>query len=142
MRVLIVGGEDDIAESLRSLFAVDLPRQEIACAATPQQALEALRHGSPGLVLAAGRMPGTDGLSFLATVQERCPGARCCLVASWLDAPTRRRAEAQGVGVLAQPFDLAQLRGLAGWGASTGSEGPFPAPAGLQRESQRLSAKG
>lgn len=112
VQVLIVDSEQDVAESLRSLFAIDVPRTAIACAATAQEALDALRLAPPDVVLASHRLPGLDGLSFLATVQQRCPGARCWLVAGWLDPPSLRRAQELRVGVLAQPFDIATLRRL------------------------------
>lgn len=111
--MLIVDDEEEIAESLRSLLAVDLPRQDIALTTCPEAALRALQESAPALVLADYRMPAMDGMRFLDEVRRRCPDAVLYLITAWKDAKMERQAGERGIRILEKPFDVAELRRVA-----------------------------
>ena len=57
------------------------------------------------------KMPGMDGLTFLAELRRRQCSARCILISAYLNAEVRARAQDLGVDeLLEKPVDVALLR--------------------------------
>jgi CheY-like chemotaxis protein len=77
--------------------------------------VEVLSNGHPGdgidLLLLDYKMPGMDGLSFLAELRRRECRARCVLISAYLNDDLRLQARTLGVDqVLQKPVDVCLLR--------------------------------
>ena len=63
------------------------------------------------LLLLDYKMPGMDGLTFLAELRRRRCEARCILVSAYLNSAVREKARDLGVDrVLEKPVDVSLLR--------------------------------
>ncbi|HTQ47754.1 MAG TPA: response regulator [Polyangiaceae bacterium] len=110
-KVLVVDDDPDI----RRIAALSLERIgkfQVTVAASGEEALEAVRKDMPDLVLLDVSMPGTDGPTTLQLLRA-IPGAERLPVifftATSNDAEVQRLVSLGAIGVLAKPFDVADL---------------------------------
>jgi CheY-like chemotaxis protein len=108
--VLVV--DDDPAILTFMQLALEDAGYEVMVAADGADALQAIRHRRPSLILLDLRMPRMNGWEFAdAYRQEPCPHAPILIMSAGRDAaPTQIGA----AGWLRKPFDLDQLIGLVG----------------------------
>jgi DNA-binding NtrC family response regulator len=107
--LLIVDDEARIVTALRRCLRKQ--GYEIHSAESPQAGLLLLAEHSFDLVLSDQKMPGMNGLDFLAEAARQCPGAALVLITGWPEAAPPARLEQIGVGaVIQKPWDDAQLK--------------------------------
>jgi CheY-like chemotaxis protein len=111
--VLISDDDDQMRELLANWFQRVGYRTAVARDGVELLALldRGAQQGSlPDLVISDVRMPGMDGLSALARIQDQFPDVPVVLITSFGDGGTHRRARALGAAaVLDKPFDLREL---------------------------------
>ena len=85
-RILVVDDEPDIRASLRHFLASRL-KADVEVAASAKEGLELLRAGGApfDLVLSDFKMPGMDGLEFLAKAHDIAPQAVRIMVTAFAD---------------------------------------------------------
>jgi CheY-like chemotaxis protein len=79
----------------------DWPRLE---AASADEALERITQESPDIVLLDFNMPGKDGLSFAAELQQRLPRLIVAVISANRQVEVVDRARAVGAAFLAKPL--------------------------------------
>ena len=95
--ILVVDDEPDVLESFRELLAQSIPGSEILTANSGAQALTMLDRVD--LIVADYRMPGMDGIGFLARCLRLRPAAKRILVTAFpgpvpeLENRARREAD-------------------------------------------------
>lgn len=136
--VLLVDDEEDILVSLEALFRRDIPECRVLTAASGRAALDTLARERVHLIITDYRMPGMNGLDFLARARKAAPGVPSIMITAFPDPELAARAVNEfGVGLfIAKPFDLAYLlevvRSLVtgpapqhpAWGKASSSPGP------------------
>ena len=106
--VLIVDDEPRILSAVRR----SLRREgyEILTAETPAEALSILEARSVDVIVSDHKMPGMNGLEFLALAAVRRPQAARFLITGWTAEVPARDLEALGIrALLAKPWDDAEL---------------------------------
>lgn len=108
-RILLVEDEPDIRDSLKDLFESGLPFVEVTTAADAEEGLRILADLAPHLVVSDYRMPGEDGLAFLAKAKERAPHTPRVLMTAYPDLSVALRGinEAHIETFLPKPLDVA-----------------------------------
>lgn len=82
--ILVVDDEPDIRASLRHFLESRL-KARVEVASSGKEGLEHLRKGGFDLVLSDYKMPGMDGLAFLAKAHEVAPQAVRIMVTAYAD---------------------------------------------------------
>jgi response regulator RpfG family c-di-GMP phosphodiesterase len=107
--VLVVDDETRILSAVRR----SLRREgyEILTAETPAEALSILEERSVDVILSDHKMPGMNGLEFLALAAIRRPQAARLLITGWPAEVPARDLDALGIrALLAKPWDDAELK--------------------------------
>jgi CheY-like chemotaxis protein len=103
-RVLVVDDEEAIRDILS--FALEQEGYQVVTAANGVEALEALGHGLPGLILLDMKMPVMDGWDFMREFRAR-HGHEVPVVVLTAAPDARKRAEEiDAAGWLGKPFDV------------------------------------
>lgn len=107
--VLIVDDETRILSAIcRSLRREGY---EILTAETPAEALSILEARSVDVILSDHKMPGMNGLEFLALAAHRRPQAARLLITGWTAEVPARDLAALGIrALLAKPWEDAELK--------------------------------
>lgn len=90
--VLVVDDEPDILDLMRIFLQDVLPDVDVLTAPSAAQGLDLLRTARVDLVVSDFRMPGMDGIEFLAGVRAAQPGARRVLFTAYADQDLAERA--------------------------------------------------
>lgn len=108
--LLLVDDEDNILKSLRRLLRNE--PYEILTANDGEQALQLLSQQRIDLVISDARMPGMDGASLLAEVQQRWPECLRILLTGHAELSTTIKAINQGqiYRYISKPWDDDELR--------------------------------
>ena len=107
--LLIVDDEVRILTALRRCLRKE--GYEIHSADSPLTGLRMLREYRFDAVLSDQKMPGMNGLDFLAEVARLQPAAALVLITGWPEAAPPERLEALGVrAVILKPWDDTQLK--------------------------------
>lgn len=97
-RALIVDDDDDIRHLIASTIEFAGPGVEVAgLASSGEEALAALAHVRPDVVLLDFRMPGRDGLEIAETILGADPSQHVVLFSAYIDTATEERARSIGV---------------------------------------------
>jgi response regulator RpfG family c-di-GMP phosphodiesterase len=108
-RLLFVDDEERILSALRRTLRRE--GYELRFATSPAEAERILETHPVDLVISDQRMPGQNGIDFLARAKHLCPAAGRLLLTGWTEEIPR--AELARVGVLAlvpKPWDDAELK--------------------------------
>jgi CheY-like chemotaxis protein len=98
VRVLVVDDHADVRFLVRAILGDAEPRVVFAGeAAGADEALEALEHVDPDVVVLDALMPGVDGFETAVMLLERRPGLPILLCSAIVDDEVRTRAEAAGI---------------------------------------------
>jgi len=104
-RVLVVDDDPDILDALSEILEVE--GYEVQRARNGREALQALEHAPPDLVLLDLMMPVMDGWEFARSLE---PSSRPPIIVLSADRNVSVKAQEIGaLGWLAKPFELAEL---------------------------------
>lgn len=106
--ILIVDDEPSMRKYLQTWLELDSYR--VTVAATGQEALEAVRHRAPDVVLLDMVMPGWDGLETLKRIRQASPLSKVVMISCVRD--TRKVALAMRLGAqdyLSKPIQKAEM---------------------------------
>ena len=108
MQILVVDDEETICEALAAWFAKDGHRVDTANSG--MQALERLEQKVFDVYLVDIKMPGMDGLEFLAKLKEKQPDASVIMITAHGSIQTAVEAMKRGASdYLCKPFDPDEL---------------------------------
>ena len=105
--------DDD--RSIRWVLEKALGREGIAFEsfASAQEAIDALAHGGPQVLISDIRMPGASGIELLRTVKQRCPAVPVIIMTAYSDLDSAVSAFQGGAyEYLPKPFDVDQAVAL------------------------------
>ncbi len=106
-RILLVDDEEDILDSLKSVFESAILKSTVRTATRAQDALKLLATETFALIVTDYRMPGMDGLEFAREVRKVDPAVPIIMMTAFPDATLADRAKEAGVGlVIVKPFEL------------------------------------
>jgi len=113
-RLLVVDDEEDMLRLLTRSLAPDLDC-EVDTASNAYRALEILEASPFDVVLADIRMPGMDGMEFLAKLTSEYPGLTVVLMTAYGSIDLAVKAIKEGAyDFIAKPFELDKLVHLLG----------------------------
>ena len=103
--------EPDIRQSLKELIEIQLPEAQVDTAATGAEALRMLPTARPHLIITDFKMPGMNGLEFLAAARAQMPEVPRILMTAYpdLEVATRAINEAHIENFLAKPIEPEEL---------------------------------
>lgn len=106
-RILLVEDEADIRDSLKALLEMSIPGVDVALAATGAQGLSVLNSHRADLIITDYRMPGMNGLDFLAAARALSPETPRIMMTAYpdLDVATRAINEAHIQSFLPKPLE-------------------------------------
>lgn len=107
-RILLVEDEPDIRDSMKDLLEASLPGVHVTTAESAAEGLRLLPDLAPHLVVSDYRMPGEDGLHFLAAARRQAPHTPRVLMTAYPDLTVALRGinEAHVHTFLAKPLDV------------------------------------
>jgi len=106
-RILLVEDEPDIRASLKELLEMQIPGAEVDTAANGAEGLRLIGAKHPHLIITDFKMPGMNGLEFLAAARASAPETPRMLMTAYpdLDVATRAINEAHIENFLAKPVE-------------------------------------
>ncbi|MEW5762799.1 MAG: response regulator [Bacillota bacterium] len=113
-RVLVADDQAEIREILEQVLREE--GCEVYTARNGHEAVAVASLVAPDLVLLDISMPGPSGWETLPLLQQKAPGAGVVIMTGCDVEAAAARAGALGLGFLAKPFDLEEIRRLAGNG--------------------------
>lgn len=110
MTLLLVDDEENILRSLRRVLRSE--PYTLLTASSGEQALSLMEAQHVSLVISDARMPGMDGATLLAEIQQRWPDCLRILLTGYADVSTTIRAinEGQIYRYISKPWDDDELR--------------------------------
>jgi len=143
-RILVVEDEDDIRELLAELLSSSLENVLVEDRPNAQEALKAMAANPPDLIITDYKMPGMNGLDFLAHVRLQQPNVPAILVTAFpdLDIAVRAINEARVQSFLQKPIDPPQVVRVVGGILTAFSQRVDPNQGIRPVESQRLQRLG
>lgn len=105
--ILVVDDEADIRDSLAALFATVLPDTLTVAAESGPRALEVLRDQSVDVIISDYKMPGMNGIQFLAEARRVAPEVPRVILTAFPDLDLALRAvnESSVEHFLVKPID-------------------------------------
>lgn len=103
-KILVVDDEEAIRDILN--FALEQEGYQVVTAANGAEALDALGHGLPGLILLDMKMPVMDGWAFTRELRARYGHEVPVVVLTAAPDAQSRAREIHAAGWLGKPFDL------------------------------------
>lgn len=97
MRVLVVEDTDHVRQMLTDMLELD--GFEVASVGNGQEAVDAIDHLAPDIVVLDLKMPGMDGISTARAISATRPGLPMILYTAFVDDVVRTEAAAAGVAV-------------------------------------------
>lgn len=115
-RVLIVDDEPGILASLAVSLRRRLPGVEVRTAASAEEAMELLARERFDVVLSDQRMPGMQGMDFLAHLRAHVPRAGRVMMTAYpeMDLAVRGLNEVGLEHLLQKPFSMTEAVGVVG----------------------------
>lgn len=144
-RILVVEDEDDIRDLLAELLASSLENVAVEARPDGPSALRAIAATPPDLIITDFKMPGMNGLDFLAHVRLQLPNVAAILITAFpdLDIAVRAINEARVQSFLQKPIDPPQVVRVVGGILSAFSQQQRTDAGGIRAvESQRLQRLG
>ena len=110
-RILVVDDEEDIRESLKALFETCLEEVEVVTAASGQEGLDVLDRETVDLIITDYKMPGMNGIEFLARAVKKGPTLPRILVTAFPDLEIAIRAinDANVENFFTKPFEAEKV---------------------------------
>jgi DNA-binding NtrC family response regulator len=105
--ILLVDDEADILESLKGFIEASLPHVRVRTVLSGKEGLQALRDERIDLILTDYKMPGMNGLEFLAKAKDAAPGVPRVLITAFPDVEIAIKAinEANIENFFTKPFE-------------------------------------
>jgi CheY-like chemotaxis protein len=143
-RILVVEDEADIRELLVELLGTGLENVVVEAREDGSSALRAVAANPPDLVITDFKMPGMNGLDFLAHLRLQQPNVPAILITAFpdLDIAVRAINEARVQSFLQKPVDPTQVLRVVGGILTAFSQRVDDAPGIRAVESQRLQRYG
>jgi DNA-binding NtrC family response regulator len=115
-RVLVVDDDPMIRDAVTEVLAFG--GYSVATAGSADEALQAVEHDRPGLVLVDAHLPTGRGGSWLREMRQRRPGLSVLMMAG--EAEARQWSSQAGIsGIVARPFGVSELcRAVERWCAA------------------------
>ena len=110
-RVLIVDDEPDVRGWIR--VALEIQGWDVDEAASAEDALDAVSHCRPDVVVLDRMLPGADGITCAGWLRARHPGLRLLLFSAYLDAASSAETEAIGLDAISKVDHASFFRVLA-----------------------------
>lgn len=143
-RILIVEDEEDIRQLLAELLGTSLDNVIVEDRPDAQSALRAIAANPADLVITDFKMPGMNGLDFLAHVRLQQPNVPAILMTAFpdLDIAIRAINEARVQSFLQKPIEPQQVVRVVGGILTAFSQRAEPTQGIRSVESQRLQRLG
>jgi two-component system, probable response regulator PhcQ len=109
--VLVVDDEEDIAQAITATLEAYMENVKVLIATSGPAALEILEQHSVDLILTDFRMPGMDGMEFLAQARKVAPKAARMMITAYpdLDLAIDALNQERVVNFISKPVDSQEL---------------------------------